>query len=27
VVMEHVQTWCGRRCEEGTWIELRLDQE
>ena len=27
VVMEHVQTPCAKRCEEGTWIELRLDQE
>jgi hypothetical protein len=25
VVMEHVQTWCPKRCEEGTWVELRLD--
>jgi hypothetical protein len=24
VVMEHVQTWCPKRCEEGTWIELRV---
>ena len=23
VVMEHVQTWCPKRCEEGTWVELR----
>lgn len=22
VVMEHVQTWCPKRCEEGTWVEL-----
>jgi hypothetical protein len=27
VVMEHVQTWCPKRCEEGTWVELRLGQE
>lgn len=24
VVMEHVQTKCAKRCEEGTWVELRL---
>jgi hypothetical protein len=24
VVMEHVQTRCAKRCEEGTWVELRL---
>jgi hypothetical protein len=24
VVMEHVQTKCSKRCEEGTWVELRL---
>ena len=22
VVMEHVQTRCGKRCEEGTWVSL-----
>lgn len=27
VVMEHVQTWCPKRCEEGTWVDLRLGQE
>jgi hypothetical protein len=27
VVMEHVQTRCAKRCEEGTWIDLRLGQE
>lgn len=24
VVMEHVQTKCAKRCEEGTWVELGL---
>lgn len=27
VVMEHVQTPCAKRCEEGTWVELRLGQD
>jgi len=27
VVMEHVQTKCAKRCEEGTWVELRLEAE
>lgn len=27
VVMEHVQTRCGKRCEEGTWVELRVGEK
>jgi hypothetical protein len=27
VEIRHAQVKCGRRCEEGTWIELRLGQE
>ena len=27
VEIRHAQVKCGRRCEEGTWVELRLGQE